>query len=146
MGALPMAIAFYFRWNMHTETWEQQSRRTLTANRIQEVVMSDDMIDLMQNKNEVDINGNQNHGVFPTPTPVFERRPNSTEEPPKTWKEVPRWFFNIVYIERHKLLGTAGTWFILDVVFYANGLFSGQVSKSIGGINTPKGEAISTLI
>lgn len=26
-----------------------------------------------------------------------------------------------------RLLGTAGAWFILDVVFYANGLFSGQV-------------------
>ena len=26
-----------------------------------------------------------------------------------------------------KLMGTAGAWFILDVVFYANGLFSGQV-------------------
>lgn len=47
---------------------------------------------------------------------------------------------------RMKLLGTAGTWFILDIVFYANGLFSGQVSEAIGGVQTPKGESVSSFI
>eukprot|EP00981_Chlorochromonas_danica_P015023 scaffold10045_cov424-Ochromonas_danica.AAC.1 len=31
-----------------------------------------------------------------------------------------------VYQHRWRLLGTAGAWFILDVAFYANSLFSGQ--------------------
>ena len=52
----------------------------------------------------------------------------------------------VVMENRMKLLGTAGTWLILDVVFYANGLFSGQVSEAIGGIKTPKGEAVSSFI
>lgn len=47
---------------------------------------------------------------------------------------------------RYKLLGTAGTWFILDIVFYANGLFSGEVAGALGGIRSPKGEAVSALI
>ena len=51
-----------------------------------------------------------------------------------------------IVINKYKLLGTAGTWFILDIVFYANVLFSGQVSSSIGGIESPKGQAVSTLL
>ena len=47
---------------------------------------------------------------------------------------------------RMNLLGTAGTWLILDIVFYANGLFSGEVSKAIGGVQTPKGESVSSFI
>ena len=44
------------------------------------------------------------------------------------------------------LLGTAGSWFILDVVFYANGLFSGQVTKAMGIAKDPRGEAIASMI
>lgn len=36
---------------------------------------------------------------------------------------------------RWTLLGTAGSWFIFDVVFYANGLFSGTILEGIGFSN-----------
>lgn len=53
---------------------------------------------------------------------------------------------HIVSKNRWNLLGTAGAWFILDVVFYANGLFSGQVAKSMGIASTPKQESMAALI
>lgn len=45
-----------------------------------------------------------------------------------------------------RLLGTAGAWFILDIVFYANGLFSGQVTSAMNFAKNPKGETKATLI
>ena len=39
--------------------------------------------------------------------------------------------FQTIYVNRWLLLGTAGSWFILDVIFYANGLFSGQVNNRL---------------
>lgn len=53
---------------------------------------------------------------------------------------------DVIYTNRWTLWGTAGSWFILDIVFYANGLFSGQVSSSMGFGHTPKSEAIASLI
>lgn len=44
------------------------------------------------------------------------------------------------------LLGTAGSWFILDVVFYANSLFSGQITKLMQFGTSVKAEAIAQLI
>lgn len=58
------------------------------------------------------------------------------------WMHVMR----IVQVNRWQLLGTAGAWFILDVVFYANGLFSGQVTKAMGVAQVPKSEAMASLI
>ena len=52
----------------------------------------------------------------------------------------------VVYEQRWKLLGTAGAWFILDVVFYANSLFSGQVTTAMGISSDPKGESVAALI
>ena len=52
----------------------------------------------------------------------------------------------VVYEQRWKLLGTAGAWFILDVVFYANGLFSGQVTSAMGISSSPQGESVAALI
>ena len=53
---------------------------------------------------------------------------------------------DVIYTNRWALWGTAGSWFILDIVFYANGLFSGQVSSSMGFGHTPKSEAVASLI
>ena len=85
-----------------------------------------------------------------------ERRKNSTiqdhelarsiEPTKQSLRSASEAMLNILLENKNKLLGTAGTWFLLDIVFYANGLFSGQVSKAIGGIQTPKGEAISSLL
>lgn len=47
---------------------------------------------------------------------------------------------------QRKLLGTAGAWFILDVVFYANGLFSGQVTAAMNFGSSPRSEATASMI
>jgi hypothetical protein len=52
----------------------------------------------------------------------------------------------VLHTNRYQLYGTAGSWFILDIVFYANGLFSGQVTASMGFGKTPKQESIAALI
>jgi len=52
---------------------------------------------------------------------------------------------NTVWDNRKKLLGTAGSWFILDVVFYGNSLFSADVTAAMGGKHTIKSECISNL-
>ena len=57
-----------------------------------------------------------------------------------------RFVSDVLYTNRHQLYGTAGSWFILDIVFYANGLFSGQVTASMGFGKTPKQESIAALI
>jgi len=43
------------------------------------------------------------------------------------------------------LLGTAGSWFILDVTFYGNSLFSGDVTQAMGIAETPMDEAWQNL-
>lgn len=58
------------------------------------------------------------------------------------WKAV----CNTIRSQRWLLLGTAGAWFILDIVFYANGLFSGQVTRLMGISADPRGEALASLI
>jgi hypothetical protein len=47
---------------------------------------------------------------------------------------------------RWLLVGTAGCWFILDVVFYANSLFSGQITDAMGLGDTIKEESLAQLI
>ena len=71
---------------------------------------------------------------------------NKTDLPKQTLYENFLRAVEIVMQNKMKLLGTAGTWFLLDIVFYANGLFSGEVSGAIGGIKTPKGESVSSFI
>ena len=44
------------------------------------------------------------------------------------------------------LLGTAGSWFLLDIVFYGNGLFSGSVTKAMGLSSSIKEEALQSFI
>lgn len=44
------------------------------------------------------------------------------------------------------LLGTAGGWFLLDIVFYGNGLFSGAVTKAMGLSDTVEEEAIQSFL
>jgi PHS family inorganic phosphate transporter-like MFS transporter len=52
----------------------------------------------------------------------------------------------IVHYNFWPLLGTAGAWFLLDVVFYANGLFSGQVTDAMNFTSSPRSEATASLL
>lgn len=42
---------------------------------------------------------------------------------------------SIIYTYRYELLGTAGSWFIFDIIFYANNLFSGTILEMMGITN-----------
>ena len=44
------------------------------------------------------------------------------------------------------LLGTAGAWFLLDIVFYGNGLFAGQVTQVMGFAHDPRSAALAALL
>ena len=158
MGGLPMAIAFYFRWKMHTDSWEEHQLKqhrqevskvhdmTIEMTAIQGEDVSRTNMEVFSPIQSINATSNKKTNID---SPVIAPRRNRDYEhqsPPTSFMETFQWFCNVIYAERHKLVGTAGTWFILDVVFYANGLFSGQVSKTIGFVGTPKGEAISTLV
>eukprot|EP00658_Telonema_sp_P-2_P047632 TRINITY_DN36236_c0_g1_i1.p1 TRINITY_DN36236_c0_g1~~TRINITY_DN36236_c0_g1_i1.p1 ORF type:complete len:428 (+),score=67.57 TRINITY_DN36236_c0_g1_i1:185-1468(+) len=56
---------------------------------------------------------------------------------PSLWELSPKF--------KKLLLGTAGAWFLLDVTFYGNSLFSGDVTQAIGAASTPRQEAVSNL-
>jgi MFS family permease len=71
---------------------------------------------------------------------------NKTDHPKQSITDSIHNFGTIIHHNKHKLLCTAGTWFLLDIVFYANGLFSGVISAAIGGIKTPKGKSVSSFI
>lgn len=43
------------------------------------------------------------------------------------------------------LLGTAGCWFLLDVTFYGNSLFSGDVTQAMGAADTPMQQSVANL-
>ena len=43
-----------------------------------------------------------------------------------------------------RLLGTAGTWFLFDIVFYAQNLFAGTVLKAVGVDETESSLQVST--
>ena len=53
---------------------------------------------------------------------------------------------HLVYENRWKLAGTAGSWFILDVLFYGNSLFSADVTRAMGTENTIPAKTIQNLI
>ena len=54
--------------------------------------------------------------------------------------------WQVIRTEYYTLLGTSGSWFILDVVFYANGLFSGQITSSMGFGSDIKEESLAQLM
>ena len=50
-----------------------------------------------------------------------------------------------VWENRRKLLGTAGSWFILDVLFYGNSLFSADVTRAMGTENNLQSKTVQNL-
>lgn len=51
-----------------------------------------------------------------------------TEQRQRRWQKATMLLSEFKWI----LLGTAGSWFIFDITFYANGLFSGSIVQAIG--------------
>ncbi len=46
---------------------------------------------------------------------------------------------------KYMMIGTAGTWFLLDVVFYANSLFNSDITKALGFGSSPLQASVSAL-
>jgi len=63
---------------------------------------------------------------------------SKTERARASWWEMHPHYLSL-------LLGTAGSWFILDVTFYGNSLFSGDVTQAIGAAESPKDEAVTNF-
>jgi PHS family inorganic phosphate transporter-like MFS transporter len=50
-----------------------------------------------------------------------------------------------VWDNRVKLAGTAGSWFILDILFYGNSLFSADVTRAMGTENNLQSKTVQNL-
>jgi len=116
IGAIPMATAFYFRWKMHETSWKDESAQA----------------QINQSSDAADKHAKTSGG--------------GVQRICAYCSDGYRFVSDVLYTNRHQLYGTAGSWFILDIVFYANGLFSGQVTASMGFGKTPKQESIAALI
>lgn len=69
---------------------------------------------------------------------VQARYPNMRERFKNIWK--------MVWENRKALAGTAGSWFILDMLFYGNSLFSADVTETMGLGNGIRGRTVQNLI
>mmetsp|Transcript_2284 Transcript_2284/g.2044 ORF Transcript_2284/g.2044 Transcript_2284/m.2044 type:complete len:329 (-) Transcript_2284:286-1272(-) len=123
-----MVCAFYFRWKMHETSWKDEH------------VHLDAYTEESANANIVD-------------KQIKSPNRSTLQSYLDSYDNVVRYFSNgVIYVSstvkenKWALLGTAGSWFILDVVFYANGLFSGEVTKAMGISSSPAGEAVASLI
>lgn len=90
--------------------------------------------------------------LTPPPEPIYQLEPiprsksvRSLETIKTHFSEGSRHVIASVRSNYWKLLGTAGAWFILDIVFYGNGLFSGQVTEVMEFAHNPRSEALASL-
>lgn len=100
-GAIPMIFSFYYRWSMD-ETFhfkKTQIDNTTINNPMVNGVTADDPED-----------ANNNYAVNGI---------NDQKQAPINKKSKR----DIIYEYGWQILGTGGAWFLLDIVFYANGLF-----------------------
>jgi PHS family inorganic phosphate transporter-like MFS transporter len=142
IGGLPMVIAFYFRWNMHeSKAWEKKDEEILRENGPN--VSTFTSRNPMPNTNEALSESSDEQALR-----LKVSSPRNHEEmtclayfvygTKHTW--------GVVMENKWRLLGTAGAWFILDVVFYANGLFSGQITSQLGFGENIRSEAVGELV
>mgnify|MGYP000577906599 CR=1 FL=1 len=118
VGALPMICSFYYRWTMD-ETFHFKKTQ-INGDKV-----NNPMIDNVSNIDTE--NGNKNM--------------DNTE---LEYLEKSKW--DIFNDNLWQIIGTGGTWFLLDIVFYANGLFSGTITKAMGTSDNNKSAAIQVFI
>eukprot|EP01031_Cornospumella_fuschlensis_P031880 gene31880-38546_t len=147
LGAVPMICVSYFRFTMHEHQW----RTTRDSN---SVVPRSEGKQTVYSPVPSQVNGNadaESSAGGANSLAILENGDGNKSQShcSSLWTSFLRGLHNvclILYEERYKVLGTAGSWFILDIVFYANGLFSGQVTTSMRTAKSPKGEAIAALV
>jgi len=74
-------------------------------------------------------------------TEPFSATQTVTEEAPDSTASIS----DVVSKHWLLLLGTSGAWFLLDITFYGNSLFSGDVTQAMGVAETPLEEAWQNL-
>ena len=143
MGGFPMIVAWYFRYKMHETSWKEEAKKNNEYKTI-------DSNNTTNNNSEKQINTSIQ---IQTPKLTHTQTEINILKKPETFHEYFVYFnsgllsvFQVASKNRWKLLGTAGSWFILDIIFYSNSLFSGQVTTLIGYSNTTKQEAYGALI
>ncbi|RYH04904.1 MFS transporter [archaeon] len=148
LGAVPMLCVSYFRFTMHEQEWKTNSGRDddtqSYTGQSKQLVYSPLPNQLAGNSTDPE-SVRDSHSTQPLPV---HQHATTTSKPSLSAQLIRsvHHVCHILYTERYKVLGTAGSWFILDIVFYANGLFSGQVTTSMHTAKSPKGEALAALI
>lgn len=119
-GAVPVVIAFPWRLYMHeTETFEQVKQNRQDC---QEFDRTYGSTDDLSNNSLLNPNG-----------ALTKRHPSAVHRTYSRWQEMKQAFS----LFKWHLLGTAGCWYLLDVDFYANGLFNHDVTSNILSNNQP---------
>lgn len=137
LGAVPMILVSYFRWTMHeTKAWSASSS---TPSSLTTCLLGQNSHIGSGAINGSDGNDNEQSSLilFLLTTPTLWL---------KTLFSACQAVFTAVYANKWALLGSAGSWLILDIVFYGNGLFSGQVTAVMGMPQSTKGEAMASVL
>lgn len=161
-GAVPMAVAFYYRWNMdETLSFKSISLRENTKRKMQISMYRDKHSSIRNKHNTATVSTSLISNPFKNSETITQTSPhflttdaiasyNSINESVsneidknqsvkmKTWESLHKF--------RFVMIGTAGSWFLLDLVYYANGLFSGSITRTMGLPNSSRSEAIQIFI
>lgn len=109
-GSVPALVAFPWRLRMHeTETFERVKNERKLASAL------------------AAIDSSYNSGSVYDSTPVSEEEGGFVSVALARWNEI----INATRLYKWHMFGTATCWFLLDVVFYANGLFNHDVTSLI---------------
>ena len=161
VGGLPMAIAFYFRWNMlESEQWEKvlpnpvvhihlnstQMNTNLFATSKLNVSQRRAHLDAVRAATDDSASGRSHSEDSSRSSNNSSRSKSSSGAAFQYLRDGIRFVVEAVSENWWSLLGTAGAWFILDVVFYANGLFSGQITSTMGLGSSIRAEALIQVI
>jgi PHS family inorganic phosphate transporter-like MFS transporter len=118
-GAVPVVIAFPWRLYMHeTETFEQVKQNRLDCQEFDKTYGSTDDL--------------ANNTLLSSSGTDLKKHPNAGHTYSR-WQEIKQ----ALSLFKWHLLGTAGCWYLLDVDFYANGLFNHDVTAIILSNNQP---------
>ena len=79
-------------------------------------------------------------------TSAFEHSENASSQTKDSFKVRVKKTWSILCANGRLLAGTAGSWFILDVIFYGNSLFSSDVTKAMGTADNLEGKVNENAI
>ena len=141
-GAVPGLCTVYFRWQMgeskHFQKMQRMDRKLEQENSEHATLLAAPVLNPVAEDEEI------TPGVYGgaparmnSSDAVKILGPVRSEGSTQVADEEPihtglRRTLDTIYEFRWVLLGTAGSWFIFDITFYANGLFSGSILEAVG--------------